>query len=108
MPGTARFGWKNVIERATITSRGSQISLDRALPETSKAPVTEVEALPPEDNKTVRTVQEIQDLERANLIRALEMTGWRVAGENGTAKLLGINPSTLSSRMKALGISRRR
>ena len=93
--------------RAIITSRGSQISLDRALPEAAKGEVTEAKALPPEVNKTIRTVQEIQELERVNLIRALESAGWRVAGENGAAKLLGINSSTLSSRMKALGISRR-
>jgi len=105
-PGNVRE-LENVIERAIITSRGSQISLDRALPEAAKGEVTEAKALPPEVNKTIRTVQEIQELERANLIRALESAGWRVAGENGAAKLLGINSSTLSSRMKALGISRR-
>jgi len=106
-PGNVRE-LENVIERAIITSRGSQISLDRALPEASKGEATEAKALPTEEDKTIRTVQEIQDLERANLIRALESAGWRVAGENGAAKLLGINSSTLSSRMKALGISRRR
>jgi PAS domain S-box-containing protein len=106
-PGNVRE-LENVIERAMITSRGSQMSLDRALPEVSRGEVTEAKALPPKENKTIRTVQEIQDLERANLILALESAGWRVAGDNGAAKLLGINSSTLSSRMKALGISRRR
>lgn len=43
-------------------------------------------------------------LERDNIILALEATGWKVAGETGAAQLLGMNPSTLSSRMKALGI----
>jgi transcriptional regulator with GAF, ATPase, and Fis domain len=34
----------------------------------------------------------------------MEATGWKVAGETGAAQLLGMNPSTLSSRMKALRI----
>jgi len=35
----------------------------------------------------------------------LEATGWKIAGETGAAQLLGMNPSTLASRMKALGLS---
>jgi transcriptional regulator with GAF, ATPase, and Fis domain len=56
----------------------------------------------------IRTAREFEELERQNLLCALEATGWRVAGENGAAQLLGINPSTLNSRLKALGISRPR
>ncbi len=51
-------------------------------------------------------MQELQALERDNLIRALELSGWKVAGDTGAARLLGMNASTLSSRMKALGIRR--
>jgi len=43
------------------------------------------------------------------LIRALEeaqWTQWKVAGAHGAAQRLGIPPSTLSSRIKALGIQR--
>jgi len=47
-------------------------------------------------------------LERDNIILALEVTGWKVAGETGAAQLLDINPSTLASQMKALGIKRPR
>ena len=49
---------------------------------------------------------ELRDLERDNLIRALEQTKWRIAGEGGAAELLGIRPSTLRDRIKALGIQR--
>jgi formate hydrogenlyase transcriptional activator len=45
-------------------------------------------------------------LERENVRRALEACEWRVAGERGAARLLGLSPSTLSSRMRALGIRR--
>jgi len=35
------------------------------------------------------------------------MTGWRVSGEKGAADILDINPKTLESRMKKLGITRK-
>jgi transcriptional regulator with GAF, ATPase, and Fis domain len=51
---------------------------------------------------------ELDAMERQNYLRALELTGWRVAGENGAAQLLGIKASTFTSRMKALAIERPR
>jgi transcriptional regulator with GAF, ATPase, and Fis domain len=45
-------------------------------------------------------------LERANLMRALERAGWRIAGPGGAARLLGLPPSTVASRMRALDIRR--
>ena len=50
----------------------------------------------------------MRELERANILRALERAGWRVAGPNGAARLLGVPPSTLGSRMDVLGIRRPR
>lgn len=47
-------------------------------------------------------VRELQNV----IVRALEATDWKVAGESGAANLLDVPPSTLSSRMKALGIRR--
>ena len=37
-------------------------------------------------------------------VRVLEATGGVVEGTHGAARILGINPSTLRSRMKKLGI----
>jgi transcriptional regulator with GAF, ATPase, and Fis domain len=105
-PGNVRE-LQNVIERAVITSRDGRLNLDRALPESGK--VTATGAQSSEDTeRRVRTAKELEALERTNLIAALETTAWRVAGENGAAQLLGMKPTTLSSRMKALGIERRR
>jgi transcriptional regulator with GAF, ATPase, and Fis domain len=39
-------------------------------------------------------------------VRALENCEWRVAGKDGAAQLLGLSPSTLNSRINALGIKR--
>jgi transcriptional regulator with GAF, ATPase, and Fis domain len=99
---------QNVIERAVITSRDGRLNLDRALPEVAKAPLPEPVSEAREGGSAVITIQEMERLERNNLMRALETTKWRVAGADGAARLLGMNPSTLSSRLKALGIERPR
>jgi transcriptional regulator with GAF, ATPase, and Fis domain len=105
-PGNVRE-LQNVIERAVITARDGRLNLDRALPETTKE--MSAEAAPAaETPKRVRTAKELEELERANLLAALKATGWRVAGETGAAQLLGMKPTTLSSRIKALGIERPR
>jgi PAS domain S-box-containing protein len=105
-PGNVRE-LQNVIERAVITSRNGRLNLDRALPESAREIGAEA-ALSAETPKRVRTAKELEELERANLVAALEATGWRVAGETGAAQLLGMKPTTLSSRIKALGIERPR
>ncbi len=104
-PGNIRE-LQNVIERAIITSIDGHISLDRALPHIDTP-------TPPSDTKTdgdihdrVLTVAELADLERRSIIRALEASGWRVSGTAGAAAILGMKPTTLSSRMKALKIER--
>jgi len=101
-PGNVRE-LQNVMERAVITSRGGDISLDRALPETDQGGA--VEPLP-EDRPGTRILKtkDLQKLERDNIALALETCGWRVSGPRGAARLLDMNASTLSSRMKSLGI----
>jgi len=46
----------------------------------------------------------LEDAERRHILRALEMTGGVLAGPRGAASILGINRSTLWSRMRKLGI----
>ncbi|MFP5247612.1 MAG: sigma-54-dependent transcriptional regulator [Thermoanaerobaculia bacterium] len=47
-----------------------------------------------------------RELERRNLINALERANWKISGKGGAAELLEIKPSTLESRMKAFAIRR--
>jgi len=102
-PGNVRE-LENVIERAVITAVDGCLNLERALPGIA-APANGGTATPPATSG-IMTAADLQDVERSNISKALELCGWRVSGEGGAAKLLGINPSTLSSRMKALGITR--
>jgi transcriptional regulator with GAF, ATPase, and Fis domain len=54
----------------------------------------------------VLTDTEMRELDRANILRALEASQWRVSGDQAAADLLQVSPSTLASRMKSLGIKR--
>ena len=105
-PGNVRE-LQNIIERAMITSRDGRLNLDRALPETVNAIAAAV-AIGENVNHRVRTAKELEELERQNIIAALKSSEWKIAGESGAAQLLGMKPTTLSSRMKALGIERQR
>jgi PAS domain S-box-containing protein len=110
------YGWpgnvrelQNVIERAVITSRDGHLNLDRALPEVRAETVREsstAEETIQEVSKRILQLRDLQQLERKNILRALESTAWRVAGKDGAAELLGMNPSTLNSRIRALRIER--
>ena len=101
-PGNVRE-LQNVIERAVITASGGQLNLDRALPAASLA---EEVNRPAVVQGAVLTAKDLASLERDNLRRALESTGWQIAGDSGAARLLGMAPSTLASRIKALGLRR--
>ncbi len=107
-PGNVRE-LRNVMERAVITSQSGRIDLDRALPELARW-----EQAPPqdqihsEDSERIRTINELRELERGNILRALKVSSWKVSGRQGAAFLLGMNPSTLNSRMQALEIRRPR
>ncbi len=46
----------------------------------------------------------VNSAERLEIVNALKKTGWKVAGPNGAAALLGLSRSTLQSRMQRLGI----
>jgi PAS domain S-box-containing protein len=106
-PGNVRE-LQNVIERAVITARCGQLNLDDLLPRLphQTGPCERIDQMTKETG--LYTACQLRELERSNLIRALEQTGWRVSGPAGAARILGFPPSTVSSRMKALGIRRPR
>jgi formate hydrogenlyase transcriptional activator len=91
-PGNVRE-LENVIERAIIISSGSILEL-------GKLPFKENVDFDKSDAIT------LEESERAHILKVLELTHWRVSGEKGAAEILGINPQTLFSRMRKLGINR--
>jgi transcriptional regulator of acetoin/glycerol metabolism len=95
----------NVIERGVIVSTGNVFDIERALAE---APSGEVAPLIGDaKSDRIYSAPELLELERSNMVRALSACNWKVSGESGAAALLGLNPSTLNSRMRALRIRRR-
>jgi len=90
-PGNVRE-LANAIERAVIHAKGNVLhSIDR------------FEGAPEEPLFSAKTLEEV---EREYIIRTLENTGWRIEGPHGAANILGLNPSTLRTRMVKLGIQR--
>lgn len=103
-PGNVRE-LQNVIERAVILSRGGALSLDLGgTPAKLPIPIS----LPDREPDELITAEKWRELERANLLAALRRSHNRVSGKGGAAELLGVNPATLTSRLKALGILRLR
>jgi transcriptional regulator with GAF, ATPase, and Fis domain len=52
------------------------------------------------------TVGKLEEVEKNHILEVLKKTGWKVSGDKGAAKILGLNPTTLEARMKKLGIKR--
>lgn len=96
-PGNVRE-LHNVIERAAIRAGAPLLEIDDAdidWPAGSQEAALDGAPLP-----TLETVA------RNHIITALEQTHWTISGKGGAAELLDINPNTLRSRMKKLGIER--
>ena len=102
-PGNVRE-LQNVIERAIILSPGTRLDVDRAMPGAA-SPRPPAEPAPADDAR-ILSIRELEALERSNIERALAACGGKIAGQNGAAQRLGLAPSTLSSRIKALGVQR--
>jgi PAS domain S-box-containing protein len=100
-PGNVRE-LRNVVERAIITSRSGRLDLERVLP----APDPSPRAGAPRTGGEILTERQLRRLEKDNIVSALERSGGRISGDGGAAQLLGLSPSTLKSRMKALDVRR--
>ncbi|RMG07776.1 MAG: AAA family ATPase [Planctomycetota bacterium] len=94
-PGNVRE-LEHVIERAVILSDGPVLSIEEGLPQ-QRREETETEGL-----------ATLAENERRHLLRVLERTGWRIKGKGGAAQLLGLPPSTLTSKLKKHGLHRPR
>jgi chemotaxis protein methyltransferase CheR len=91
-PGNVRE-LQNVIERAVIISSGPKLRLADDLTR-------------PFQKDTPHRLSTLQEIEVNHITRVLEQTDWRIDGPKGAAKILDINPSTLRSRMRKLGIKK--
>ena len=107
-PGNVRE-LENVIERAVVLSKGPELEVISELP-ASIPPPAEPTAHPSLEKPTELSPADLKlrHVERDHILTTLKRSGWRIEGPTGAAHLLGLNPSTLRSRMKKLGIERSR
>ena len=108
-PGNVRE-LENVIERAVILSPGAELEVaPGVLPETAAVASAQAAAprpAPVEKSPGAPSPQSIDQVERGHILAVLMQTNWRIEGSDGAAALLNLNPSTLRSRMKKLGVQR--
>lgn len=102
-PGNIRE-LNNVIERAVILASHNRLHLDLA---TGTDGDTAAHSSSAQGTATFDNEEQRLARMRSDILLALERAGGRVSGDLGAAALLGIQPSTLRSRMKTLGVKRR-
>jgi formate hydrogenlyase transcriptional activator len=98
------YGWpgnvrelQHVIERAVILTQGTRLALGDWFTEPSPVPAA----------ATATEAMTLEEADRAHILKVLGETAWRVSGKAGAAERLGVKPTTLESRMKRLGITRK-
>jgi formate hydrogenlyase transcriptional activator len=102
-----RYSWpgnirelQNVIERAVILSGGGPLSF--TLHGSADPLAAGLKPATP-----VSTRAKLLELERTSIMEALERSGGKIYGSGGAAEILGMRPTTLSSKIAALQIKRR-
>jgi len=95
-PGNVRE-LANLLERAVILCQSDILELKHLA-------MSRVRAGSPGSAAPAEGLTTLEEPERRLILRALEQTGGTLAGPNGAAQILGLNRSTLWSRMRKLGI----
>jgi DNA-binding NtrC family response regulator/tetratricopeptide (TPR) repeat protein len=92
-PGNVRE-LEHAVERAVILCQGPVLEIEELAASSSSAPAAAGDLV------------SLAESERRHILAVLEKTGGQIKGETGAARILGVPPSTLTSRMKKLGLDR--
>ena len=105
-PGNVRE-LQNVVERAVILATGPTLEIEPDLLRTGKDIGHESKASPPRPEPSGHGLEAVlKDVETRHVRAALEQAGWVIEGARGAARILGLHPNTLRSRIDKLGIRR--
>ncbi|MGI9228074.1 MAG: sigma-54 interaction domain-containing protein [Gammaproteobacteria bacterium] len=103
-PGNIRE-LQNIIERAVILCEGTSLHVNPdLLIEHSKAGESEHSFSPA--RHALLKADEIKHLERENIRTALNKANWKISGKGSASEMLGMNASTLNSKIAKLGIKK--
>jgi len=101
-PGNVRE-LQNVIERAAIRARDGKLELGLVRVGPSRSPVRRPN---PTAQSPATSLADIKDHERNLIVDALSRTRGKIYGPDGAAALLGLKPTTLSSRVHRMGLKK--
>ena len=108
-PGNIRE-LQNAIERGAIFAQTGALHFDFLRPDDSKprasVDLSHSTPTPPRSDPVILTEAELKRRERESIIAALKQANGKISGPRGAAELLGMKPTTLASRIKALGLKR--
>lgn len=105
-PGNVRE-LQNVIERAVIISRSGALTFDLPCePASGGIPRQVTVNEEGEENAKVIPEEEVRKKIRMNTLYALRKSGWKIYGPRGAAELLGLKPTTLSARIRKMGLKK--
>lgn len=102
-PGNVRE-LQNAVERAVILAQGGPLRFELA-PAQDASPKPAVPSAASDIKLLTR--DELKRHERESIAAALKQCGGKIFGADGAAELLAMKPTTLASRIKALGIKRK-
>lgn len=104
-PGNVRE-LRNVMERAVITHQMGDAARGLDFLHLAEGVPTSPPTTVATETPRLWTEAEMRTLERENLVAVLKATRWKVSGAGSAAEFLGLNPATLASRLRSLGIAR--
>lgn len=104
-PGNVRE-LENVIERAVLVSHPGELVFNLPKNINIDEEFVSHESLGETDFSDIYTEYELKEIQRKNLLKALNKCKWKIAGKAGAAELLSVHPNTVTSRIKSLGIER--
>ncbi|MFY9690579.1 MAG: sigma 54-interacting transcriptional regulator [Candidatus Acidiferrales bacterium] len=106
MAALCRYSWpgnvrelEHVVERAVILSLGPELRIPRSELESARPGYSQDAATP--------TSSTLEEIERGHILNVLREAKGKIGGSGGAAERLGMNRTTLNSRMQKLGISRK-